>query len=87
MNKQASTTKQNKVRKTGVVLSNKMDKTIVVQVEYRKAHPKYKKIIRSYSKFYVQDTDEKAKIGDRVVIEETRPLSKLKRWRLVEIVL
>ncbi len=72
-------------RKTGKVLSISMDKTIVVQVEYRKMHPKFKKIIKLYSKFYAHDSSNKAKEGDTVIIEETRPLSKLKRWRLVEI--
>lgn len=72
-------------RKTGTVISASMDKTIVVQVEYRKQHPKFKKIVKVFNKFYAHDKKSQAKVGDTVVIEETRPLSKLKRWRLVEI--
>jgi len=89
MNKKNSTTtkqvKKRKTRKKGVVVSDKMDKTIVVQVKYRKPHPIYRKVITTYKKFYTQDKQNKAKKGDKVLIEETRPLSKLKRWRLVEI--
>ena len=70
----------------GEVLSNKMTKTIVVRVERRFPHAQYKKIITSYKKFYVHDEKSEAKPGDRVRIEETRPLSRLKRWRLIEIV-
>ncbi len=75
------------VRKTrvGEVVSDKMNKTIVVEVERRVPHPKFKKIVRMTSKFYAHDEDGKAKIGDKVRIEETRPMSKLKRWKLVEI--
>jgi len=75
------------VRKTrvGKVVSDKMNKTIVVEVERRVPHPKFKKIIRRTSKFYAHDEQEQAKIGDKVLIEETRPLSKLKRWNLVEV--
>jgi small subunit ribosomal protein S17 len=70
----------------GEVISNKMAKTIVVQVERRFPHPKFKKVVTGYKKFYAHDEKSEAKVGDRVRIEETRPLSKLKRWRLVEIV-
>jgi len=70
----------------GEVLSNKMAKTIIVQVERRFAHPTFKKVVTQYKKFYVHDEKSEAKPGDRVRIEETRPFSKLKRWRLVEIV-
>jgi small subunit ribosomal protein S17 len=70
----------------GEVISNKMAKTIVVRVERRFPHPKFKKVITGYKKFYAHDEKSEAKVGDRVRIEETRPLSKLKRWRLVEIV-
>jgi small subunit ribosomal protein S17 len=75
------------VRKTrvGVVVSDKMNKTIVVEVERRVPHPKFKKIVRKTSKFYAHDEKELAKIGDKVQIEETRPISKLKRWNLVEV--
>lgn len=72
--------------RVGEVVSNKMMRTIVVQVTRRHPHPKFKKVITSYNKFYAHDEKQEAKIGDRVRIEETRPLSKLKRWRLVEIV-
>ncbi len=75
------------VKKTrvGVVVSDKMSKTIVVEVERRVPHALFKKIVRKTSKFYAHDEDAKAKVGDKVRIEETRPLSKLKRWKLVEI--
>jgi small subunit ribosomal protein S17 len=75
------------VRKTrvGVVVSDKMNKTIVVEVERRVPHPQFKKIIRKTSKFYAHDENEQAKIGDKVLIAETRPLSKLKRWNLEEV--
>jgi len=69
----------------GEVVSNKMNKTIVVEVERRVPHPTFKKIVRKTSKFYAHDEKEEAVIGDKVLIEETRPLSKLKRWRLVEV--
>lgn len=70
----------------GEVVSNKMTKTIVVRVERRFPHPKFKKVVTAFKKFYAHDEKGEAKIGDRVRIEETRPLSKLKRWRLVEVV-
>ena len=70
----------------GRVLSNKMAKTIVVQVQRRFPHPQYKKVITAYSKFYAHDEKSEAKVGDVVLIRETRPLSKLKRWRLTQIV-
>ena len=62
-----------------------MDKTIVVRVERRFRHPKFKKVVTQYKKFYAHDEKEEAKIGDVVRIEETRPLSKSKSWRLVEV--
>jgi small subunit ribosomal protein S17 len=70
----------------GEVISNKMAKTIIVRVERRFPHPRYKKVVTGYSKFYAHDEKNEAKIGDRVRIEETRPLSRTKNWRLVEIV-
>ncbi len=76
---------QRKVR-IGVVTSDKMDKTRVVVVETLVKHPKYKKYIKRRKKFYVHDENNASKVGDLVKIMETRPLSKLKRWRLVEIV-
>ena len=70
----------------GVVVSNKNDKTIVVAVETRKEHPLYGKFITRTKKFVAQDEKNECNEGDRVRIMETRPLSKTKRWRLVEIV-
>ncbi|MFY9746836.1 MAG: 30S ribosomal protein S17 [Acidobacteriaceae bacterium] len=72
--------------KVGSVVSTKMQKTIVVEVEMRKAHAKYKRIVRSTRKFYAHDEQNTARVGDVVRIRETRPLSKLKRWNLEEIV-
>ncbi|MCX6935530.1 MAG: 30S ribosomal protein S17 [Verrucomicrobia bacterium] len=69
----------------GEVISAKMDKTIVVRVERRMPHPKYKKIIRLRKKFYAHDEEKKAKEGDTVRIVACRPLSRLKRWNLVEV--
>jgi small subunit ribosomal protein S17 len=80
------TTERNmRKERSGIVLSDAMDKTVVVQVERRMAHPLYGKIMRRHKKYYVHDEKNEAKKGDRVVISETRPLSKTKRWRLVEI--
>ena len=76
----------NRKERLGEVISNKMTKTIVVRVERRFPHPRFKKVVTSYKKFYAHDEKSEAKPGDRVRIEETRPLSKLKRWRLLEIV-
>ena len=70
----------------GVVLSNKMQKTIVVQIKRKALHPLYGKVIEKAAKFKVHDEKNEAKIGDRVRIEETRPISKDKRWRLIEII-
>jgi small subunit ribosomal protein S17 len=70
----------------GRVISNKMAKTIVVQVQRRFPHPQYKKVVTAYSKFYAHDEKSEAKVGDVVLIQETRPLSKLKRWRLTQVV-
>jgi small subunit ribosomal protein S17 len=72
--------------KVGEVVSSKMNKTIVVSVELRKSHPKYGRVIKKSKKFYAHDEQNSARAGDMVRIEETRPLSKLKRWRLKEIV-
>ena len=70
----------------GEVVSNKMHKTIVVEVVRKKAHPFYKRVVSKAKKFYAHDEKNQAHIGDVVRLEETRPLSKLKRWRLKEIV-
>src|SRR3954452_23475117 len=72
--------------KVGNVVSTKMQKTIVVEVEMRKAHPKYKRVMKTNKKFYAHDEQNSARVGDVVRIRETRPLSKLKRWQLEEIV-
>jgi small subunit ribosomal protein S17 len=71
---------------SGTVVSNKMDKTVVVQVERLVKHPMYKKYIRRRNKFRAHDKDNVCQIGDRVTIIETRPLSKTKRWRVSQIV-
>lgn len=70
----------------GQVISTKMARTIVVNVEQRVAHPLYRKIVRRHKKLYAHDEDGSAKTGDWVRIQETRPLSRLKCWRLVDIV-
>jgi len=74
-----------KVRE-GLVVSNKMAKTVVVAVETRKVHPLYKKAVRRTKKYKAHDENSACKIGDKVIIVETRPLSKEKRWRVTEIV-
>ena len=74
-----------KVRE-GYVVSDKMDKTIVVELEDRKKHPRYSKVVRTTSKVKVHDENNEAGVGDRVTLMETRPLSATKRWRLVQIV-
>lgn len=76
----------NRKERVGEVISNKMAKTIVVRVERRFPHPQFRKVVTAYTKFYAHDEKGEARPGDRVRIQETRPLSKLKRWRLVEIV-
>tara|TARA_B100000929_G_scaffold284991_1_gene267995 strand:- start:668 stop:940 length:273 start_codon:yes stop_codon:yes gene_type:complete len=73
-----------KVRE-GLVISNGMDKTAVVAIVDRVRHRKYNKIVRRTSKLFVHDADNDLNVGDRVRIQETRPLSKKKRWRLIEI--
>ena len=70
----------------GDVVSDKMDKTIVVEVARRFRHPRYLKVVTKYKKFYAHDDKSEASVGDRVRLVETRPLSKLKRWRLAEII-
>ncbi|HEV2453333.1 MAG TPA: 30S ribosomal protein S17 [Verrucomicrobiae bacterium] len=76
----------NRKERVGEVVSNKMTKTIVVRVQRRFPHPQFKKIVTAYKKFYAHDEKAEAKIGDTVRIQETRPMSKLKRWKLVEVV-
>ena len=76
------------LRKTrvGEVISNKMDKTLVVKTITRVPHPRFGKIVKQVKKFHVHDENNTAQVGDRVAIMETRPLSRLKHWRLVEII-
>jgi small subunit ribosomal protein S17 len=79
-------TRSNRKEKTGTVISNKMTKSIVVAVERKVKHPKYGKFVKKTSTFMAHDEKNECNIGDTVRIEETRPLSKSKCWRLVEIV-
>ena len=71
--------------RVGLVVSDKMQKTVVVAIENRAPHPKYGKIIVKTQRYKVHDEENKCKVGDRVRIQETRPLSKTKRWTLAEI--
>ncbi|RMA92445.1 30S ribosomal protein S17 [Hydrogenothermus marinus] len=81
-----STVKTRRKELVGTVVSDKMDKTIVVLVERQFPHPLYGKRIKKSKRYYAHDPENKAKIGDVVRIRESRPLSKLKRWTLVEII-
>jgi len=85
MSETSNIVRGNRKEREGEVVSNKMAKTIVVRVQRRFPHPKFRKVVTQYKKFYAHDEKNEAKPGDRVRIEETRPLSKSKRWRLVEI--
>ena len=88
MSEVAATTITRNLRKTriGVVSSNKMDKTITVNVERKVKHPLYGKFLKKTTKFHAHDEKNECSIGDTVKIMETRPMSKTKRWRLVEVV-
>ncbi len=83
----SATEKTRALRKTrvGIVVSNKMQKTAVVETVSRVPHPKFRKIVKHSKKFYAHDEENKAQVGDLVRIMETRPLSRLKCWRLVEV--
>ncbi len=81
-----STERNSRKTRQGVVVSASGDKTCVVKVEDRKKHPLYGKMITRSTKFHTHDEENACQVGDTVLIAETRPLSKLKRWRLVEIV-
>lgn len=83
---QVQKTDSHRKEKIGYVVSTKMAKTIVVEVDRQKAHPKYKRVIAKSKKFYAHDEQNTARTGDVVRIVETRPLSKLKRWRLTEVI-
>ena len=79
-------TKSLRKERIGVVTSNKMDKTITVAVEWKEKHPIYGKFVNKTKKYHAHDEKNECNIGDTVRLRETRPLSKLKRWRLVEII-
>ena len=79
-------TRKLRKERTGVVYSNKMDKSITVAVKWKEKHPIYGKFVNKTKKFHAHDEKNECNIGDTVKIMETRPLSKTKRWRLVEIV-
>jgi small subunit ribosomal protein S17 len=81
-----STERNSRKVREGLVVSDKMDKTIVVEVEDRGKHPLYGKVMRRTSKLKAHDEQNTAGIGDRVLLMETRPLSATKRWRLVEVI-
>jgi small subunit ribosomal protein S17 len=72
-------------QRVGVVVSDKMDKTVVVAIESRTAHPRYGKIVVRTKRYKAHDEENKCKVGDRVRIEETRPLSRSKRWNVADI--
>lgn len=82
----ATTERNTRKERVGVVVSNAQDKTIVVRIERRTTHPLYGKSLRVTKKYHVHDEANEANVGDTVRIMETRPMSKLKRWRLAEIV-
>ena len=82
----ASVTRGSRKTRTGQVISSSMNKTIVVRTVTRVPHPKFGKIVKQMKKFYAHDEQNQAKTGDTVRIMETRPLSKLKRWRVVEVI-
>jgi len=79
-------TRRLRKERIGVVFSNKMDKTITVAVKWKEKHPIYGKFVNKTKKFHAHDEKNECNIGDTVRIMETRPLSKLKRWRLIEII-
>jgi len=85
MTNSSESKKQRKVR-TGVVISNKMDKTVVVEVSRTVVHPVYKKFVRRRKRFMAHDEENRCRIGDEVIIVETRPLSRHKNWRVRKIV-
>lgn len=81
-----SVSRPRRKERVGIVVSNKMQKTIIVRVESREPHPLYRKPVLKFKKFAAHDEKNEAQIGDKVRIMETRPLSRTKRWRLVEII-
>lgn len=86
MSEEQTQTRARRKTRTGTVVSDCQDKTIVVRVERRTVHPLYRKVVTRAKKYYAHDEANEAKIGDRVQIAETRPLSKMKRWRLTSVV-
>ena len=78
--------RETRKKRMGRVVQNSMDKTVIVAVEWRQRHPLYKKSIRRVTRFFVHDGENRCSLGDVVRIEETRPISRLKRWRIMEIV-
>ncbi len=82
---QESTERGLRKTRVGVVVSDKMAKTIVVEEVRRVPHPRFKKIVKQTKKLYAHDENEEAKVGDKVMVMETRPLSKSKRWRLIKV--
>ena len=81
-----SANKSTRSTKIGQVVSTKMNKTIVVQTIMKKSHPLYRRVVAKAKKFYAHDENNTARVGDFVEIEETRPMSKLKRWRLKNVI-
>ena len=82
----SETQEKHRKERSGEVISNKMTQTIVVRVQRRIKHPLYKKVITRFEKYYVHDAEGIAQPGNQVRIRETRPISKLKRWELVEVI-
>lgn len=86
MSTESTESRNSRKARVGLVVSNKMDKTIVVKLERRLRHPLYGKTVSASSKLYAHDVNNEAGIGDTVRVMETRPISKQKRWRLVEVI-
>jgi small subunit ribosomal protein S17 len=78
--------RNNRKEIVGVVISNKMDKTVTVKVSYKMRHPKYQKVIERTNKYYAHDESNSLAVGQKVRMMETRPMSKLKRWRVIEAI-
>ncbi|MFM7819842.1 MAG: 30S ribosomal protein S17 [Actinomycetota bacterium] len=85
MSETSATTRNSRKSREGIVVSNKMNKTIVIAIVERIRHKKYEKFVTRTKKLYAHDEANDAKVGDRVLVMETRPMSKLKRWRVIEI--
>ena len=84
--KEEAVKRGNRKERVGVVVSDCQEKTIIVEVERRTAHPLYKKVVKTSKKYTADDQKNEAKVGDKVKIVETRPLSKTKRWRLTDVI-